>query len=81
MNLKWVLLDNLAKEAIDNYAQKLNVPPIIAKILLNRGIDTFDKAKLFFRGKMENLYDPFYSEIWKKQLSELQEQSDKRKKY
>lgn len=59
MNLKWVLLDNLEKETIDNYAQKLNVPSIIAKILLNRGIDTFDKAKLFFRGKMENLYDPF----------------------
>ena len=59
MNLKWVLLDNIEKEAIDNYAQQLNVPPIIAKILLNRGIDTFDKAKLFFRGKMENLYDPF----------------------
>jgi single-stranded-DNA-specific exonuclease len=59
MNLKWVLLDNLDKENIDNYAHKLNVPSIIAKILLNRGIDTFDKAKLFFRGKMENLYDPF----------------------
>jgi len=59
MNLKWVVLDNVEKEAIDNYAQRLNVPPIIAKILLNRGIDSYDKAKLFFRGKMENLYDPF----------------------
>jgi len=59
MNLKWVILNDIDKETVQNYAQRLNVPPIISRILLNRGIDTIEKAKLFFRGKMENLYDPF----------------------
>lgn len=59
MNLRWVHLDDIDKEIIENYAKQLNVPTVISKILLNRGIDTFEKAKLFFRGKMENLYDPF----------------------
>ncbi len=59
MNLRWVQLNDIDKEQIDNYAQQLNIPPIISKILLSRGIDTYEKAKLFFRGKMENLYDPF----------------------
>ena len=59
MNLRWVHLDDIEKETIENYAKLLNVPTVIAKILLNRGIDTFEKAKLFFRGKIENLYDPF----------------------
>jgi single-stranded-DNA-specific exonuclease len=59
MNLKWVLCDDIDKDKIENYAQMLNVPPMISRILLNRGIDTLEKAKLFFRGKMENLYDPF----------------------
>lgn len=59
MNLRWVHLDDIDKEMIENYAKQLNVPTVISKILLNRGIDTFEKAKLFFRGKMENLYDPF----------------------
>ncbi len=60
MNLKWLLVNDINKETVDNYAQLLNIPPIIAKILLNRGINNFDKAKLFFRGTMENLYDPFF---------------------
>lgn len=59
MNLRWVHLDDIDKETIENYANRLNVPTVIAKILLNRGIDTYEKAKLFFRGKIENLYDPF----------------------
>jgi len=59
MKLKWVLLDEFDKERVENYAQILNIPPIISKILLNRGIDTLEKAKLFFHGKMEDLYDPF----------------------
>jgi single-stranded-DNA-specific exonuclease len=59
MNLRWIHLDDIDKETIENYAKQLNVPTIIAKILLNRGIDTYEKAKLFFRGKIKNLYDPF----------------------
>lgn len=59
MNLKWIQLNDIDKEQIDNYAKQLNIPPIISKILLSRGIDTYEKARLFFRGKLENLHDPF----------------------
>jgi single-stranded-DNA-specific exonuclease len=59
MNLKWMILDDLEKDAVDNFSQLLNVPKIVSRILLNRGIDTMEKAKLFFRGKLDNLYDPF----------------------
>lgn len=59
MNLKWLILDDLDKESVDNFSQLLNVPKIISRILLNRGIDTIEKARLFFRGKLDNLHDPF----------------------
>ena len=59
MNLKWVILDDIDNETVENYARLLKIPPVISRILLNRGIDTYEKAKLFFRGKMDNLYDPF----------------------
>ncbi|HEX9971495.1 MAG TPA: single-stranded-DNA-specific exonuclease RecJ [bacterium] len=59
MNLKWLILDDLDKDTVDNFSQLLNVPKIVSRILLNRGIDTMEKAKLFFRGKLDNLYDPF----------------------
>lgn len=59
MNLKWMILDDLDKDVVDNFSKLLNVPKIVSRILLNRGIDTMEKAKLFFRGKLDNLYDPF----------------------
>lgn len=59
MNLKWVIQDDLDKDVIESFSKLLKVPKIISQILLNRGIDTFEKAKLFFRGKLEDLYDPF----------------------
>ncbi|MFZ5519473.1 MAG: single-stranded-DNA-specific exonuclease RecJ [Candidatus Zhuqueibacterota bacterium] len=60
MNLQWAIQNEIKdKEAVEKFAQLLNVPEIIAQILITRGIDTYDKAKLFFRGNIDNLYDPF----------------------
>lgn len=60
MNLQWVIQNEIEdKEAVEKFAKLLNVPEIIARILVTRGIDTYDKAKLFFRGNIDNLYDPF----------------------
>ncbi len=40
-------------------AKALNVDSTIAKILLQRGIETFDQAKAFFRPNLTDLHDPF----------------------
>ena len=71
MNLKWVILDDIDTETVDNFAKSLKVPPIISRILLNRGIDTKEKAKLFFRGTMDNLYDPFLLVDMKKAVDRI----------
>lgn len=71
MNLKWVIEDDISPELIDEYAKKLNVPPVISKILLYRGIDTFEKARLFFRGSMDNLNDPFMLQDMKKAVDRI----------
>ncbi len=62
MNLKWVHNDDIPIETIYEFSRQLNVPPIIAKILITRGIDTFEKAKLFFKGNLDDLHDPFLME-------------------
>ncbi|MDZ7357400.1 MAG: single-stranded-DNA-specific exonuclease RecJ [candidate division KSB1 bacterium] len=59
MNLKWVLVNEYDKETVDRFAQQLHIPPIFSKILLSRGIDTYEKAWLFFRGNLTHLHDPF----------------------
>jgi len=43
------------KWIVKNHDDKLNV---IAKLLQNRGIDTPDKAQLFFSGKLSDLHSP-----------------------
>jgi len=40
-------------------SEALGVPLPIGTILINRGIDTFEKARNFFRPSLELLYDPF----------------------
>jgi len=40
-------------------AQDLSISPILAKILVSRRIDTFEKARAYFRPSMEDLHNPF----------------------
>jgi len=59
MNQKWVLRNDHSSETIEKLATELNVSPLIAQILLNRGIDSFESARHFFRADINELYDPF----------------------
>ncbi len=57
--MKWIPINVPNQKEIDSLAKKLSVDLLISKILVQRGINTFDKAKKFFRPKLEDLYDPF----------------------
>ena len=57
--MKWIPINIPNQKEIDSLAKKLSVDLLISKILVQRGINSFDKAKSFFRPKLEDLYDPF----------------------
>lgn len=59
MELQWITENTFPEETISALANQLNLPPILARILYNRGIETFDDAKIFFRAGIESLHDPF----------------------
>ncbi len=46
-------------EAVQTIQDTLNVDATIAKLLVQRGIQTFDEARDFFRPQLEHLHDPF----------------------
>jgi len=46
-------------EKIKRLSDELTVSPVLAEILVRRGIDTFDRAKRFFRPSIDDLHDPF----------------------
>ena len=58
MQKRWNILTADAS-ATELLRQLLNIHPAICKILVERGITTFDEAKDFFRPQLEQLHDPW----------------------
>jgi len=44
---------------VDRLSREINVPAPIARVLVHRGIDDYDKAKAYFRPSTDLLHDPF----------------------
>ena len=59
MHLQWQYSDPAPKEHIEQLVNALAVPPVIAQILINRGMEAVEDAKAYFRADYDNLYDPF----------------------
>ena len=56
---KWVLAEEVDENQVTDLSKSINVNPTLAKILVQRGITSFDEAKAFFRPQLEELHDPF----------------------
>ncbi len=58
MEKRWTIIQDDA--AVTNALQQsLNIHPVLCKILSQRGIDNFEKAKNFFRPELSQLHDPW----------------------
>jgi single-stranded-DNA-specific exonuclease len=56
---KWIRRPMPTRELLAEFSQQLNLNTYLTAILLQRGIDTVDKAKDFFRPSLKHLHDPF----------------------
>ncbi|RPI03162.1 MAG: single-stranded-DNA-specific exonuclease RecJ [Ignavibacteriae bacterium] len=61
---RWTLRNDLnvppeIRQQVQSLSQELGISPVLTEILVHRGIDTFEKARSFFRPSMEDLHDPF----------------------
>lgn len=59
MSYRWVYSEPQGGEFANDIQDELNIPPEIAHLLSIRGIDTYEKAKSFFRPEKVKLHDPF----------------------
>ncbi|MFH5831469.1 single-stranded-DNA-specific exonuclease RecJ [Halalkalibaculum sp. DA384] len=59
MPFRWVYNKPENGETISRLQEELGIPEKIAYLLSLRGIDSFDKAKKFFRADLDLLHDPF----------------------
>ncbi len=56
--MRWTLKPQPEIHKIQHLAQALNVDDTIAMLLVQRGIETFEQAKAFFRPSLNDLHDP-----------------------
>ncbi|WP_430909181.1 single-stranded-DNA-specific exonuclease RecJ [Maribacter sp. 2-571] len=57
--MRWTLKPKPEQHDIDRLTAALGVSPLVAQLLLQRGIATFEAAKRFFRPQLSELHDPF----------------------
>ncbi len=56
---RWTIVNPPNYEKVERLAKEINVPHTIARILINRGVDTYEKAKIYFKPNISYLNDPF----------------------
>lgn len=59
MEKYWKIKERGNPEIIGKLATELNINQVLANLLVQRGINTFDDAKAFFRPSLDNMHDPF----------------------
>lgn len=57
--MRWTLKTAPNKKKVNQLSNDLSIDPILASLLVQRNIDSFKKAKEFFRPSLEDLHDPF----------------------
>ncbi|PIA78896.1 single-stranded-DNA-specific exonuclease RecJ [Gaetbulibacter sp. 4G1] len=57
--MRWTLKPKPQAEKIKALQKALQVDAAIANLLLQRGVETFEEAKTFFRPSLSDLHDPF----------------------
>ena len=75
MNYQWKHFqptDEQAKRA-EHLAGMLNLHPVIGTLLVERGVETVEEAKQFFRPQLTQLHDPFLFKDMKAAISRLNE--------
>ncbi len=56
---RWTVAEPPDPEVVAHLSKEINVPEAIAKVLVFRGINDYNKAKAYFRPTLEQLHDPF----------------------
>jgi len=55
----WIKIDQPTIDEVNSLQMDLKIPHFICSLLLQRGVNSLDKAKFFFRPELNSLHDPF----------------------
>ena len=70
--MRWTIKPTPDPEIIECLAKELKVEPLVAHLLAQRGITSYEEAKLFFRPELIHLHDPFLMQDMDKAVERIE---------
>lgn len=70
--MRWTLKPKPSQEKVKHLVDELKVDELIATLLVQRGIETFEEARRFFRPSLEDLHNPFLMKDMDKAVSRIE---------
>ena len=70
--MRWTLKPKPAEALVQKLSAALGIDFPIAQLLVQRGIDTYEKAKDFFRPSLSGLHDPFLMKDMEKAVARIE---------
>ena len=71
--MRWNLKPKPDPQKVQQLAASLNVEAAVAALLVQRGIETFDEAKAFFRPSLSDLHDPYLMKDMDKAVARIEQ--------
>jgi single-stranded-DNA-specific exonuclease len=56
---KWIVRDEADPAKVEKLSAEVGIDRVLAQLLVDRGVETFDQARRFFRPSLSDLHDPF----------------------
>jgi single-stranded-DNA-specific exonuclease len=71
--MRWTLKPKPSEENSNKLGKELGVDTLIASLLLQRGIETYEAARNFFRPSLDDLHDPFLMKDMDKAVARIEQ--------
>ena len=70
--MRWTLKSKPEKEKVLKLQNELQIDEIIATLLIQRGIETYEQAKTFFRPSLNDLHNPYLMKDMDKAVARIE---------
>jgi single-stranded-DNA-specific exonuclease len=70
--MRWTLKPKPSSEKVKTLATQLKVHELIATLLVQRGIETFEQARQFFRPSLDDLHNPYLMKDMNKAVARIE---------
>lgn len=71
--MRWTLRPKSHSDKVKHLSDTLQVNHVLAQLLLHRGVETFEQAKIFFRPDWDQLHDPFLMKDMDKAVQRIEQ--------